>query len=101
MLLMNNNIHRKLTTLEIARTVRLSPARLRELFKNQTGTSLARYHKRLRLEQAKRLLETTFLNVKEVVASVGLTSVAHFVGDFQKAYGATPARYAKRYRKAI
>jgi transcriptional regulator GlxA family with amidase domain len=97
---MKTNLHGKITPLEIAQSVRLSPAHLRELFKGETGTSITRYRRELRLERAKHLLETTFLSVKEVAASVGLTSVGHFVTDFKKAYGTTPSQYAERHRKA-
>jgi transcriptional regulator GlxA family with amidase domain len=96
---MKTNLHRKLTAIEIAEAVRLSPSRLRELFKDETGTSLARYRRQLRLERAKHLLETTFLSVKEVAASVGLTSVGHFISDFKKAYLMTPSEYAAHYRR--
>jgi AraC-like DNA-binding protein len=97
---MNTNLHRKLTPIEIAQAVRLSPSRLRELFKDGTGTSLARYRRELRLERAKHLLETTFLSVKEIAASAGLTSVGHFVTDFKKAYRMTPSEYAECYRES-
>ena len=96
---MNTNLHRKLTPIEIAQSVRLSPSRLRELFREETGTSLRLYRRELRLERAKHLLETTFLSVKEVAASVGIDGVSHFVRDFEKRYGATPSQYAARYRK--
>lgn len=99
--LMNANLHRKLTPVEIAQSVRLSPPHLRELFKSETGTSLARYQRELRLGRAKHLLETTFLSVKEVAASVGIDGVSHFVRDFEKKYGTTPARYAERHRKTL
>jgi AraC-like DNA-binding protein len=97
---MNNNLHRKLTPIEIAQAVRLSPSHLRSLFKTETGMSLSRYFKQLRLHRAEHLLETTFLTIKEVAATVGLGRVSHFVRDFKAAYGITPALYSKRYRKA-
>src|SRR2546422_2083214 len=97
---MKANLHRKITPIEIAQSVRLSPSRLREVFKDETGTSLTRYRRELRLERAKHLLETTFLSVKEVAASVGIDGVSHFVRDFEKKHGTTPSRYAARYRGA-
>jgi transcriptional regulator GlxA family with amidase domain len=97
---MKTNLHRNLTPIEIAQSVRLSPSRLRELFRNQTGISLKLYRRELRLERAKHLLETTFLSVKEVAASVGIHGLSHFVRDFERAYQMTPARYAERHRKA-
>jgi len=38
------------------------------LFKRETATCLARYGRELRLRQAKRLLKTTFLKVREIPA---------------------------------
>src|SRR6266446_3538036 len=96
---MNTNLHRKITPVEIAESVRLSPSRLRELFREQTGTSLTRYRRELQMERAKHLLETTFLSVKEITGSVGLTSVGHFVTDFKKAFGMTPSEYAEFSRE--
>ena len=96
---MKANLDRKITPIEIAQSVRLSPSRLREVFKDETGTSLARYRRELRMERAKHLLETTFLSVKEVAAGVGLTSVGQFAIDFKKAYRMTPSEYAQRHRK--
>jgi AraC family transcriptional regulator, transcriptional activator of pobA len=98
---MNANLHRKITPIEVAESVRLSPSYLRHLFKHETGTSFARYFRDLRLKRAKHLLATTFLSVKEVASAVGLHGVSHFVRDFEKAYRMTPARYAKRHRDAM
>lgn len=98
--LMNADLERKITPIEIAQAVRLSPSHLRSLFKTETGTSLSRYFKQLRLRRAEHLLETTFLSIKEVAATVGIGRVSHFVRDFKAAYGITPALYSERYRKA-
>jgi AraC family transcriptional regulator of arabinose operon len=95
---MNTNLHRKLMPIEIAHSVRLSPSRLRHLFKDETGKSLARYRRELQLERAKHLLETTFLSVKEVATSVGIDGISHFFRNYKKAYGMTPADYAERHR---
>jgi transcriptional regulator GlxA family with amidase domain len=93
------NLHRKLTPVEIAQSVRLSTSHLRHIFKDETGTSLTRYLRELRLKRAKQLLETTFLTVKEVCSAVGIDGVSHFVRDFEKIYRMTPARYAARRRQ--
>jgi transcriptional regulator GlxA family with amidase domain len=95
---MKTNLNRQLRPIDIAEVVRLSPSRLRELFRSQTGTSLTLYRRQLRLERAKYLLETTFLSVKEVAANVGIYGLSHFVRDFEKAYGMSPGRYAECHR---
>jgi transcriptional regulator GlxA family with amidase domain len=97
---MKGNLHRPLSPAQMAKLVHLSPSHLRQLFKSEIGTSLARYLRQQRMAQAQKLLETTFLSVKEVAANVGITEVSHFVRDFEKAYGVTPARHAARYRRA-
>ena len=96
---MKTNIHRKLSASEIAQSVRLSPAHLRELFKNETGTPLTKYRRELQLDRAKDLLETTFLSVKEVAAAVGINGFSHFGKDFERRYGSKPSEYAARHRK--
>lgn len=97
--LMRTNLHRDLPLSEIRMSVQLSSSHLRQLFKGDTGMSLARYLKKLRLERASELLETTFLSIKEIAASAGLHSINHFVTDFKKAHGVTPSQFAARYRK--
>ena len=94
---MSTNLDRKLTTVEIAQTVRLSPAHLRELFKHETGTSLMKYRRDLQMDRAKHLLETTFLSVKEVAATVGITGLSHFGKNFEQRFGAKPSRYPARH----
>lgn len=84
---------RSVTLAEMAETVNLSIWHLSHLFKAETGSSPARYLKTYRLREAKKLLETTFLSVKEIVSKVGLGDQSHFAKDFKKAYGLTPTEY--------
>lgn len=97
--LMRDNLHRRLTVDEMAGAVGVSPSRLRQLFKTETGTSPVQYLRNLRLEQAKELLETTFLSVKEIAARGGVTNVSHFVKNFATLFGRTPASYRSQKRK--
>jgi len=78
---------------EMAQVVNLSPSRLRYLFKKETGVAPAHYLKAFRLEQAKELLGSTFLSVKEIISSVGVNDQSHFIREFKKSYGLTPAQY--------
>jgi transcriptional regulator GlxA family with amidase domain len=96
--LMQENLNRKLLPIEIARAVNLSLAHLRYLFKAETGMSPAQYLRSLRMRQAGRLLETTFLSVKEVMHRTGVNDESHFTRDFKKVYGMTPAQYSVRRR---
>ena len=86
------NYHRKLTLAEMAATVHLSRFRLSHLFKIDTGTSPERFLSKVRLEEAKRLLEGEFLTVKEVMNQVGISDPSYFTRRFKAAYGVTPAK---------
>jgi len=97
---MRTNLDRPLPIVELARSFQISPSHLRRLFKTETGTSLGRSLRQLRLEEASRLLETTYLSVKEVASRVGIGGVSHFVRDFKTDYGLTPAKYRGRHRGA-
>jgi transcriptional regulator GlxA family with amidase domain len=97
---MKKNLHHPLEVAELADAVHLSPTHLRRLFKKETGTSLGRYLRQLRLQQAKQLLATTYLSVKEVASRVGISGVSHFVRDFQTEQGIPPAKYRARHRRA-
>lgn len=91
-------LQRGWTPARLAEAVNLSPSRLHQLFKRETGMPPARYLRLLRMQSARELLETTHLSVKQVMARVGVTDESHFVRDFKKSYGHTPARYRERFQ---
>lgn len=93
--LISQDVRRPLVLKEIARAVNLSTPRLRYLFKAETGMTPAQHLKSLRMEKAKELLETTFLNVKQIMLQVGIKDESHFVRDFRELYGRTPTEYRR------
>jgi transcriptional regulator GlxA family with amidase domain len=94
---MKTNLRRKLSLDEMAKSVNLSPARLRQIFKAEVGVAPLAYLKALRIERAKELLENTFFSIKEIAGSVGMGDASHFVRNFQTAFGVTPARHRAHY----
>ncbi|HEV2705530.1 MAG TPA: AraC family transcriptional regulator [Pyrinomonadaceae bacterium] len=96
--LMRDNYHRELTLGKLADSVQLSVWHLCHLFKNETGKPPAQFLKSIRMEEARRLLESTVLSVKEVINKVGMSDQSHFVKDFKRAYGDTPTRYRSSLR---
>lgn len=55
------------------------------------------YLKKLRIEMARKLLETTFLTNQQIIIKVGIYDESHFIKDFKKAYGLLPSEYRKRH----
>ena len=85
-------LHRPLRVPELARAVNLSPSRFTLLFRADTGVSPARYLQMLRMREARVLIQSTFLSVKEVMAKVGFNDPSHFTRSFARHHGVAPSR---------
>ncbi len=92
---MRSNIHRRLRLGEVSAVVWMSVSRFAHLFRDQTGIAPGEWLKSMRLRQAKALLETATLSVKEIGALVGMDS-SSLAREFRQAYGSSPARHRAR-----
>src|ERR1700755_1623522 len=95
--LIGDDFHREQSLDALAERVRLSPSRLRHLFKAEVGVPFTQYVKSLKMERAKQLLETTFFSVKEIMYKVGISNESHFARDFKKACGLSPLQYRAQF----
>ena len=64
-------------------------------FKEYTGVNFVSYLKNLRIEEAKRLLETTDEKVQDIGRSVGFESDKHFLKSFKSICGISPTDYRR------
>jgi transcriptional regulator GlxA family with amidase domain len=85
----------------IAKKINLSLSRFQHVFAQSTGVSPARYLKKMRLAQARYLLENSLLTVKQVAAAVGVNDLSHFTRDYRAAYGESPSESRRRRLPAI
>src|SRR6185437_10877676 len=76
----------------IASSLHMSSSHLRHLIRREIGMSATHYVKILRLKRARELLESSFLSVKEVMSSVGMNDISHFVREYKAAFGCTPSQ---------
>lgn len=95
--IIEKDLCRQRPLIALAKSVSLSPSRLRHLFKADTGMTPAQYLKFLRLEKAKYLLETTFLSAKVIMSRIGMANINHFTEDFKRIYGLPPAKYRAHF----
>jgi len=80
---------------ELARAVRLSPAHLQRLFKQETGVHISDLLAESRLQNAARLLATTEMEVKEVAYLAGYQHHSSFVRAFQRRFRQSPKEYRR------
>jgi AraC family transcriptional regulator len=66
-------------------------------FKRSLGLTPKQYLTQCRIEEARRLLQTTGLKIQEVAQRVGFTSASHFAEVFRKQTGLRPREYRLRY----
>jgi transcriptional regulator GlxA family with amidase domain len=93
---MGEQLHCELSLEVMSQSVNLSASRFRHLFKKEMGTTPAQYLKSLRMRRAKELVETTFLNIKQIMSSIGMRDKRHFAQDFERTYGVTPTQHRAR-----
>lgn len=83
---------------QVAKHVHLSPAYLSELFKKETGMSFIDYKTIIRIEHAKKLLETPSMSISEISGKVGYSDPKYFSKLFKKITGKTIFEFRKEGR---
>lgn len=83
---------------EMARTVSMSPSGLHHSFKAVIGMSPLQYQKRLRLQEARRLMLAEVTDAATAGYRVGYESPSQFSREYSRLFGAPPARDVARLR---
>jgi transcriptional regulator GlxA family with amidase domain len=74
---------------------------LKRRFKIATGSSLIDYVQNLRVEEAKRLLETGSMPVDEISVEAGYEDASFFRRLFKRRTGMTPSQYRRMFRPIV
>jgi signal transduction histidine kinase/ligand-binding sensor domain-containing protein/DNA-binding response OmpR family regulator len=80
---------------QLCQKVGMSRSQLFRKMKALIDESPSDFIRNYRLNEAKRLLETTDLNISEVAWAVGYKDVSHFSKSFQEAFGMLPSATSK------
>ncbi|MCQ6560728.1 helix-turn-helix domain-containing protein [Paenibacillus mendelii] len=75
----------------------ISASYLKRQFKEQTGKTITDFLNHYRMEQAKHLLRTTDMKLKDIVQQIGYFDVPSFIRKFKQAFQVTPGEYRKLY----
>lgn len=82
---------------QVVRHARTPERTLKRRFKAATGVALIDYLQNLRIEEAKRLLETTDRPAEEVSADVGYEDASFFRRLFRRTTGLAPGQYRRMF----
>lgn len=83
---------------DVAAYVGVAERTLKRRFKQATGTTLIDYVQNLRIEEAKRALETSRAPVEEVSFAVGYEDPSFFRRLFKRCVGMTPREYRRMFQ---
>ena len=84
---------------ELARQIGLNEAKLMHDFKQLFGQTIFDFTQNLRMDEAKRLLETTERSITEVAFDVGYEYSSNFTTAFKRRFGVTPSVARDAFRK--
>jgi transcriptional regulator GlxA family with amidase domain len=85
----------------VVRQASIPERTLKRRFKSATGQSLIEYVQGLRIEEAKRLLETTQMPVDRISSEVGYAEPAFFRRLFKRLSGVSPGQYRRMFRPVM
>ena len=88
-----------LTVERLAERAGMSPRTFARTFRAETGTTPAAHVEELRVEAARRLLETTDLTVAAIARHVGLKHAETLHRAFARRVGTTPDRYRQHFAR--
>lgn len=93
------NFQQKITVEELASTLAIGRRSLERRFKKATGNTVSEYIQRVKVEAAKKSLESSRKNVNEVMYEVGYADTKAFRTVFRKITSLSPLEYKNKYNK--
>jgi len=94
-----NNFEEKITVDQLASMLALGRRNMERRFKKATANTVVEYIQRVKIEAAKKNLETGRKNINEVMYDVGYSDTKAFRTVFKKITGLSPVEYKNKYNK--
>ncbi len=93
---MMENVGKVLTLQQISSDLGISVPSLKRLTQENCGKSPIAYFNELKMEEAKRLIADSPLNITEIAQRLGFSSVHHFSKTFKQKAGVSPSEFKKK-----
>jgi transcriptional regulator GlxA family with amidase domain len=94
-----NNVANRISVEELAMKFAIGKRNFERRFKKATNNTPVEYMQRVKIEAAKKGLETSRKNVNEVMYEVGYTDTKAFRTIFKRITGLSPIDYRNKYNK--
>ncbi|HUS01175.1 MAG TPA: helix-turn-helix domain-containing protein [Chitinophagaceae bacterium] len=94
------NYHEKITVEQLTTMLALSRRNFERRFKKATSITVVEYMQRVKIEAAKKGLESGRKNVNELMYEVGYSDTKAFRTVFKRTTGLSPIEYRNKYNKA-
>lgn len=96
MLYIQENYPSKIYLRDLADIMSMNEQYFCRFFKKALGKSPIAYIKEIRIQEVSLLLESSQESISSIAASCGFNNMGHFLTEFKKTMGCTPAQYRKR-----
>lgn len=93
------NYHEKITVEQLTTMLALSRRNFERRFKKATSNTVVEYMQRVKIEAAKKGIETGKKNVNELMYDVGYSDTKAFRTVFKRTTGLSPIQYRNKYNK--
>jgi AraC-like DNA-binding protein len=97
---LRHNFDKPMRIETLGKDLGLSPSGLHAHFRSVTGMSPLQYQKKLRLQEARRLMLTEHLDAASAGFRVGYNDASQFNREYRRMFGAPPSRDVAQIRRA-
>lgn len=95
---MHHHLDSPVSIEEVAAFAGITTRQMNKEFVRSTGDTAAVYWRKMRLEQARRMMADSSHSINTIAEACGFADASHLIAWFRKQYGETPADFRKRRR---
>lgn len=96
LLYIHSNYSKEISVSDLAEQNYMNSSNFSRLFKNCVGVSIIDYLRKIRINKAKDLLESSYKSISEIALEVGYKSENLFYKDFKRIENITPSKYREK-----
>ncbi|MEC0184685.1 AraC family transcriptional regulator [Paenibacillus peoriae] len=93
----DSHLYEPLSVKQIAKELQISRSHLAHVYKRETGKTISNYVRKMKINEAKKLLQHTALPLVQIGERLSYCSQSHFTESFRRATGMTPSQFRSGY----